>query len=113
MEFEAAELAQLKNESAVRLQRGRVLERQLSILEATPKITTQLSRKSRAIFEAIPGVNKELSIAGAFILYSLANSYLFNDFERCNQICNTNFSYLANSNFFEGNILRFKGLALE
>ena len=58
-------------------------------------------------------VNKDLSIEGRFILFTIANYFLFNDYEICLELCETNFSPIANSNIFEGNLLRFKALALE
>ena len=58
-------------------------------------------------------MNKDLSIEGRFILFTVANSFLFNDYEICLELCETNFSPIANSNLFEGNLLRFKALTLE
>lgn len=40
-----------------------------------------------------------------------ANIFLCQDFEYTVRICSTNFSYVANTSLFEGNILRIKSLA--
>jgi len=58
-------------------------------------------------------LNKDLSSVGRFMLFFMANSYLSYDFEKCLETCENNYSYVANSNLFEGNILRFKALCLE
>ena len=41
-----------------------------------------------------------------------ANTFLSRDFKQCLRVCNQDFSYISNSYLFEGNILRFKALAL-
>ena len=43
----------------------------------------------------------------------MANIFLSSDYEYCLRICQYNFSYVANTSIFEGNILRFKSLAAE
>ena len=43
----------------------------------------------------------------------MANIFLSSDYEYCLRICQYNFSYVANTSLFEGNILRFKSLAAE
>ena len=48
-----------------------------------------------------------------FILYYAMNAFLKQDFEYCVQICSKDYSFVANTNVFEGNILRLKALALE
>ena len=58
-------------------------------------------------------INMEIDSVAKFILYKVAIDYLANDLELCLNICSTNLSFVANCNLFEGNILRFKGLALE
>ena len=58
-------------------------------------------------------LNKDLNAAERFILYHVANLFLSSDYEKCRKVCSTNFSYIANNNLFESNILRFKALALE
>ena len=55
----------------------------------------------------------DMQIPGKFILLTAANIFLSRDFEYCLRICSTNFSYVANSSLFEGNILRFRALASE
>ena len=57
-------------------------------------------------------INKELSIEGRFILFTVANALLSDHYDYCLRICSTNFTYVANSFLFEGNILRFKALAI-
>ena len=49
---------------------------------------------------------------GREILFVATIAYLSDAFERCLNICQTNFSSLANSIVFEGNILRLKALCL-
>ena len=58
-------------------------------------------------------MNMDIDSVAKFILYKVAYDYLANDFELCYNICSSNLSFVANCNLFEGNILRFKGLALE
>ena len=48
---------------------------------------------------------------GKFILLCAADAYLTNDFEYSLRISTQNFSSIANSCLFEGNILRFRALA--
>ena len=48
---------------------------------------------------------------GKFITLIVANTYLSNDYEYSLRISTTDFSYIANSSLFEGNILRFRALA--
>ena len=57
--------------------------------------------------------NIELSAPGRFILYHTANLFLSTNYEKCFKVCSANYSFIANSTIFEGNILRFKALALE
>ena len=49
---------------------------------------------------------------GCFILYVATIAFLSKDYELSLDICSTNFSNLANSIIFEGNILRIKSLSL-
>ena len=56
---------------------------------------------------------KEMKISGKFILLTAANIFLSRDYEYCLRICSTNFSYVADTALFEGNILRFRALASE
>ena len=56
---------------------------------------------------------KAVNEAGTFILYRVANLFLSTDYEKCLYFSKINFSYVCNSVFFEGNILRYKALALE
>ena len=58
-------------------------------------------------------MNMEIDSVAKFILLKVANDYLANDFKYCIDICSKNLSYVAYCNLFEGNILRFKALALE
>ena len=58
-------------------------------------------------------LSKDLSVVGRFMLYFMSNSYLSYDYGKCLEICENNYSYVANSHLFEGNILRFKALCLE
>ena len=60
-----------------------------------------------------PQINTEFSAPERFILYYVANIFLATDFQKCFKVCSANYSYIANSNIFESNILRFKSLALE
>ena len=48
---------------------------------------------------------------GEFIMLAVANAFLTNDLEYSLSISTSDFSYLANSSLFEGNILRFQSLA--
>ena len=48
---------------------------------------------------------------GKFILLCVADAYLTNDFEYSLRISTQNFSSIANTCLFEGNILRFRALA--
>ena len=41
----------------------------------------------------------------------VANTYLTNDYEYSLHISQKDFSYIANTSMFEGNILRFRALA--
>ena len=41
------------------------------------------------------------------------NSLLSKDYEYCIEICETDFSMVTESDLFEGNMLRFRALALE
>ena len=52
-----------------------------------------------------------MSHEGEFLIYFVANTFLTNDYEHCLRISQTDFSYVANSCLFEGNILRFRSLA--
>ena len=48
---------------------------------------------------------------GRFIVLMVADTYLTNDFEYSLRISTTDFSYVANTALFEGNILRFRALS--
>lgn len=48
---------------------------------------------------------------GRFILLCVADAYLTNDFEYSLRLSTQNFSSIANTCLFEGNILRFRALA--
>ena len=48
---------------------------------------------------------------GRFIVLMVADTYLTNDFEYSLRISTTDFSYVANTPIFEGNILRIKSLS--
>ena len=52
-----------------------------------------------------------MTTEGEFILYFVADTYLKNDFEHSLRISTQDFSYVAYSPLFEGNILRFRALA--
>ena len=54
-----------------------------------------------------------MTIQGRFILMTAVNIFLCQDYEYTLRICSTNFSYIANTSLFEGNILRIKSLASE
>lgn len=56
---------------------------------------------------------EEMKTQSRFILLMAANIFLSGDYEYCLWICSHNFSYVANTSLFEGNILRFKSLAAE
>ena len=53
----------------------------------------------------------KVSIEGEFILLAVANTFLTNDYEYSLRISSADFSYIANSALFEGNILRYRALA--
>ena len=74
--------------------------------------TSQFMQKAN-IRNVDTDINMEIDSVAKFILYKVAIDYLANDLELCLNICSTNLSFVANCNLFEGNILRFKGLALE
>ena len=46
-----------------------------------------------------------------FILFCVLNSFLICDYEYCLRITQTDFSFVANSALFEGNLLRFRSIA--
>ena len=48
-----------------------------------------------------------------FILLTVANIFLSSDYEYALRLCQYNFSFVANTSLFEGNILRFKSLSAE
>ena len=52
-----------------------------------------------------------MSSMDRFIIYIVANTYLSNDYEYSLRISTIDFSFIANSSLFEGNILRFRALA--
>ena len=54
---------------------------------------------------------RPMFIEGKFILLCVADAYLTNDFEYSLRISTQNFSSIANTCLFEGNILRFRALA--
>ena len=56
---------------------------------------------------------EEMNIPGRFILLMAANIFLSGDYEYCLWICSHDFSYVATTSLFKGNILRFKSLAAE
>jgi hypothetical protein len=57
--------------------------------------------------------NTELDSVSKFFLLKAIVDYLANDLEMCLNVCSTNMSCVSNGSIFEGNILRFKALALE
>lgn len=74
----------------------------------TGNVQFKFSRKeSRSTYK-----DDELSTEGRFILYTVANTFLSQDYEHCLKICTADFSFVANNNIFEGNIYRFKALVL-
>ena len=58
-------------------------------------------------------IKKQINNEGIFILYHVANLFLSTDYEKCYKVCSINFTFISNSQLFESNFLRFKGLALE
>ena len=52
-----------------------------------------------------------MTIEGQFILLMVADTYLTHDYEYSLRISTTDFSFIANTFLFEGNILRFRALA--
>ena len=52
-----------------------------------------------------------MTIEGQFILLMVADTYLTHDYEYSLRISGTDFSFIANTCLFEGNILRFRALA--
>lgn len=48
---------------------------------------------------------------GKFIILMVADTFLCNDYEYSLRISQQDFSYIANTSLFEGNILRFRALA--
>ena len=54
-----------------------------------------------------------MNIPGRFILLMAANIFLSKEYEYSLSICSHNFSQVANTSLFEGNILRFKSLSAE
>ena len=52
-----------------------------------------------------------MTIEGQFILLMVADTYLTHDYEYSLRISETDFSFIANTCLFEGNILRFRALA--
>lgn len=52
-----------------------------------------------------------MTVEGEFILLMCADTYLTNDFEFSLRISTTDFSFVACTRFFEGNILRYRALA--
>ena len=62
----------------------------------------------------MPSSVNDLNTACRFLLYMVADTFLSQDYERCLQLCTTDFTYvIAGSNLFAGNIKRFSALALE
>ena len=54
-----------------------------------------------------------MTVQGKFIVMTAVNTLLCADFAYVLRICSTNFSFIANTSLFEGNILRLKSLAAE
>ena len=54
---------------------------------------------------------RSMTTNGEFIILLLADTFLTHDYEGCLLIATQDFSYVANSSMFEGNILRFLSLA--
>ena len=52
-----------------------------------------------------------MSNFGNYITHLLAVTFLSHDYEECLLIAKNNFSYIANSALFEGNLLRFFAIA--
>lgn len=52
-----------------------------------------------------------MTIEGQFILLMVADTYLSHDYEYSLRLATTDFSFIANTCLFEGNILRFRALA--
>lgn len=52
-----------------------------------------------------------MSTEGQFIILIVADTFLCNDYEYSLKISEQDFSYVANTSLFEGNILRFRALA--
>jgi len=52
-----------------------------------------------------------MTVEGQFILHMVADTYLTKDYDYSLRISTTDFSYIANTRLFEGNILRFRALA--
>ena len=55
----------------------------------------------------------QMTNQGKFILMAAVNIFLCQDYSYTRRICSTNFSYVANTSLFEGNILRINALASE
>ncbi len=52
-----------------------------------------------------------MSSEGEVVLLAVANAFLTTDYEYSLRIASHDFSYIANSYIFEGNILRYRALA--
>ena len=71
-------------------------------------------RTQRANSLSLEDSNSEkMTIQGRFIVLYAVNMILQADYEYVLRICSTNFSYIANTSLFEGNILRLKSIACE
>ena len=84
------------------------LNQQLPSIESEKSLSSILSSKlsTGSLSDGLNGVAR-------FILYSAANAFLKQDYEYCLKICSKDYSFEANMNVFEGNIVRLKALALE
>lgn len=75
-----------------------------------------ISQRAQTIEEQISVKNRidnwhQMGSIGEFVCLAIANAFLTNDLEYSISISSNNFSIVANSCHFEGNILRFKALA--
>ena len=68
-------------------------------------------RRSFTSCQSIATVWNPMTIEGQFILLMVADTYLTHDYEYSLRISGTDFSFIANTCLFEGNILRFRALA--
>ena len=54
----------------------------------------------------------DLEMIDRFVIFAVANIFLCKNYEYCLQICRIDYSRLIHSSLFEGNLQRFKALAI-